>query len=288
MATGAIGTNNFTAANLAELIPELWGGDKINDFYRSKLTAANHFWDVSELAAAGGDTINIPSLSEMSANDKDNNEKVTLNSTTYGSTVLSIDTHKEVSFLIEKKQAKQVLDSYQLQEKMMSNAGYTVARTLDTALLSLYAGLSTSEGASDAALSDSNILSAIETVRSADVPSEDLAFFFNSAQIWGDLMGIDRYVNFDYTTDGAVDSGVKGALYGIKVYETNNLVTTSSGTVAHGLLAHKDAFVFATQAMDLDANYMPDYMGVLVTADALFGVKENRDDAAVHIISSIA
>ena len=58
MATGAIGSNNFTSTNLANLIPQLWGGEVINNFFRSNLVAANHFWDVSELASEGGDTIN--------------------------------------------------------------------------------------------------------------------------------------------------------------------------------------------------------------------------------------
>ena len=284
----ALGSNHFSATNLANLMPELWGGEKINNFFRANLVAANHFWDVSDMAAQGGDTIHIPTLTEMSANDKVNGSEVTLNNATYGETNLSIDTHKEVSFLIEKKEAKQVLNSYNLQEKLMNNAAYTAAKELDSALLSLYSGLSQSEGASDAALSDSNIRSAIETVKSNDVPAEGLAFFFNSAQIWGDLMGIDRFVNFDYTTDRPVQNGEKGTLYGIKVYETNNLPTTDSGNTAHGLLAHTDAFVYATQAMDLDANYIPEYLGTLVTADVIFGVAENRDEAAVHIISDIS
>lgn len=281
-------TNHFTSTNLANLIPELWGGEKINNFYRSNLVAANHFWDVSDMASSGGDTIHIPTLTEMSANDKVNGSEVTLNNTTYGETSLSINTHKEVSFLIEKQEAKQVLNSYNLQEKLMNNAAYTAAKELDTALLGLYTGLSQSVGASGNALTDATIREAIEILKSNDVPQEGMAFFFNSAQIWGDLMGIDRYVNFDYVEGKPVQTGQKGVLYGISVYETNNLPTTNSGDTANGLLAHTDAFVYATQAMDLDANYIPEYMGTLVTADVLFGVAENRDEAAVHIISDIS
>ena len=68
----------LTATNLAELIPELWSSD-INDFYRSKLVAAKHFWDVSDMVQGGGDTLHIPNLAEMTANDKTNGSEVTLN-----------------------------------------------------------------------------------------------------------------------------------------------------------------------------------------------------------------
>jgi len=278
-----------SATTLAKLIPELWSSE-INDFYRSKLVAAKHFWNVSDMVQGGGDTLHIPNLAEMTANDKTNGSEVTLNANTETETVLQINTWKEVSFLIEKKEAKQVLNSIQLQEKYIRNAAYTVAKSLDTALLSLYSGLSQSVGASDAALSDSTILSAIQTVLSADVPKEELAFFFNSNQVWGDLMGIDKYVNFDYTTKRPVEGGglasASGNLYGIPVYETNNLVTTGSGAVAHGLLAHRDAFVYADYGVELDSNWDFRYLGALSTADMIFGVAENRDAAAVEIISN--
>jgi len=287
----AFPTDTISATNLAVLIPEVWGGEAINEFYRSKLVAAGHFWDVSDLASGGGDTINIPNISEMTAHDKTNGAAVTLNATTETSVALAINTWKEVSFMIEKKEAKQLLQSYALQERYAKGAAFTVAKALDTALLTLYAGLSQSVGASDASLTDSVILSAIQTVLSADVPKDELAFFFNSNQIYGDLLKIEKYVSFDYSDTKPVAGGglasMSGKLYGIPVYETNNLVTTDSGAVAHGLLAHKDAFVFATYGgVELDSNYIPDYLGTLTTADLIFGVKENRDAAAVHILSN--
>ena len=284
----ALGTNHQSATTLAVAIPEIWGGTLINDIFRKKLKAAPFFWDVSEFASSGGDTIHIPNLTEMSANDKTNGSQVTLNASTETKVTLSISTWKEVSFLIEKKEARQVLHSYSLQEKYMSNAAYTAAKELDTALLTLYSGLSQSVGASNTSLTDATILSAIQTVAANDVPLEECAFFFNSNQVWGDLMAIDKYVNFDYRDGKPVSSGMIGKLYGFPVYETNNLVTTSSGSVAHGLFAHKDAFAFATSTsgVEVDANYIPEYLGVLVTADIIFGVVENRDAAAVHILSN--
>lgn len=285
----AYGGSVLSATNLAQMIPEIWSND-VNNFFRSKLVAAPHFWDVSEMVMNGGDTIHIPNLSQMTANDKANGSEITLNATTETGTTLQINQWKEVSFLIEKKEAKQVLNSLELQEKYIQNAAYTVARALDAALLGLYAGLSQTVGTTTTALTDATILSAIQTVLSSDVPKSELAFFFNSNQVWGDLMLVDRYVNADYaTTKPVAGEGIaiaSGALYGIPVYETNNLVTTNSDAEAHGLLAHKDAFVYATYGVDLDSNYDFRFLGVVSTADSIFGVAENRDEAAVHIVSN--
>lgn len=289
----AFPTDSQSATSLAVLIPEQFGGEAINDFFRSKLVAANHFWDVSSLVSGGGDTINIPNLTQMTANDKVNATAVTLNGDTETQIVLAINTWKEVSFMIEKKQARQVLQSYDLQEKYAQNAAYTAARSLDTALLTLYSGLSKTVGSTTLALTDAVILEGIAYVMGSDTPKDELAFFFNSNQIYGELLLLDKYVNFDFTTTRPVDggglaaaSGMAGRLYGIPVFETNNLVVTT--TVNHGLLAHKDAFVWASNGgVDLESNYIPEYLGTLTTADIIFGVKENRDTAAVHIQSVV-
>lgn len=283
----ALGTNHQSATTLAKFIPEKWGGSAINNFFRNSLFAAKHFWDVSDLVSDGGDTIHIPNLSEMTANSKSNGSEVTLNNTTETGTDLSISNWYEVSFLIEKKEARQVLSSYSLQEKYMGNAAYTAAKQLDTALMSLYSGLSQSVGNTGSAITDTVVRAAIQTLRANDVPKEEMAFFFNSNQVWGDLMGIDRYVLLNQGGAGAVKGSAVGTLYGIPVYETNN-VQGSSGNYAYGLLAHKDAFVYATSTsgVELDANYIPSYMGVLVTADIIYGVAENRDAAAVVIKSN--
>ena len=73
----AFPTDTFTAADLAELIPEIWG-EKINDFYRAKLKLAAFFTNRSDELAGGADAIYTPNLTEMSATAKSNATAVTL------------------------------------------------------------------------------------------------------------------------------------------------------------------------------------------------------------------
>lgn len=73
----AFPTDSFTSADLDVMIPEIWS-EKINDFFRAKLAAADFFLDMSS-DVPEGDQLNIPNLTEMSANSKSNATAVTLN-----------------------------------------------------------------------------------------------------------------------------------------------------------------------------------------------------------------
>ena len=93
-----LGTNQFTQDDLAVMRPEIWG-QKLNDFYKSKLKAANFFWDLSDALLEGGDQVNVPNLTEMAASDKVNGSEITLVSPTETDVNLAVATWKETSFL---------------------------------------------------------------------------------------------------------------------------------------------------------------------------------------------
>lgn len=56
---------------------EIWG-EKINEFFRSKLVCANFFTDRSDEVRMGGDTLYTPSISELTATAKAYATAVTL------------------------------------------------------------------------------------------------------------------------------------------------------------------------------------------------------------------
>jgi len=282
----AFPTGTFTATDLAAVIPEIWS-KKVNEFFRAKLVAANFFTDMSDDVAGGGDTIHIPSLTELSANDKSNAAAVTLNSPTESTIDLSINTWKECSFAIEDKEARQVLRSYNIQKRYAQAAAYAIAKALDSALLGLYAGLSTDVGNSASDISDAFVIDAIKNLDENDVPAEDRAFFFYPSVMWTAYQTIQKYYDASqagWNSDEApVKNGPRGVLYGIPVYVTTQVPITNT-TWVHNMLAHKDAFVYAKAGdIRLQSNYIPEYLSTLTTADLIYGVAENRDAAAVEI-----
>ncbi len=289
----AIGTfTGFDGAGSSEdlevFAPYIWSS-KVNMYYGSKLVAAKFFTDMSADAAGGAIQINIPNFTEASATAKTNGSVVTLQSPKETDTNLVIDTWVESSYFIEKKELKQVASMYSLQNKYAQAGGYACAKALDSALLALFSGFDNGAGSSTATLADSDIRGAIQTLTALDVPMDESAFFFHPNEIWGDLMAIDRYVSMDYTDTRPVDGGgiarMSGRLYGIPVYETTNVQVALGSRL--GGLAHRDALVFATRGgVEVASNYIPMYMGQLISADIVYGVIENRGTSGYYLKTS--
>lgn len=285
----ALGTDHLTVTTEDALIPEIWSS-KVNDFFRANLKAGSFFQDWSSELAGGGDVIHVPNLTEMTAASKSAETQVVLNAVTDTNTDLTVNVHTHVAFLIEDAASSKVKASYMLQERYAKNAGYTVAAELEDALITLFAGFSQIVGSSALTLNDSNIRQAISYLDTANVPESDRAFFLHPNVIWNQVQGIDKF-SLLINTNGAdpVLKGQVGMLYGIPVIGTSRIgVTLGSRYCA---LAHSSALAFATGnltpgqegSIRLQTDYRLEYLGTLVVADLMYGVKEDRDTSGVLI-----
>lgn len=299
----AFPTTSETLTTLASYIPTIWG-DKINDFFKLKLMLADFFVDRSAELAAGGNIVYTPSLTEMSANSKTNATAVTLNAPTDSKITLTVDQWYEVSFAIEDREAAQMKHSYYLQEKYTMNAGYTMAKKLEVALASLFSGFSGTAGASTTAVADSDILSAIAQLETNGVDTtQDVAFFFSPNVFWKQLQAINKFsLAINAPINDPVGKRPAALLYGIPVYISNNIQYVSGSTGRYNALAHKDALHFATSPLGtggslgasmtgrygvrVQSSYVPFYLSTVTTADLLYGVIENRDNAGIAIMSA--
>jgi len=288
-----LGTDHFVAADLAASIGEVWG-NKINDFYRSKLVAASFFTDRSEDVVSGGDIIHTPVIAELAASAKAAQTQVVLADNAQTSVDLTIATHSHVAFLIEDKEAAQVMRQYRTQETYMKNAAFTTAKALDSAITALFAGFTAVAGTTGTALSDANVLDAINKYTANDGDLDEAAWILNPKTIWADLMAIDKFslVNNTGSNVSGPLTGEIGMLYGRPVLQSTNVIT--DGTDYHGFFGNPDAIHFATAALPgakdsmgvrLQAEYKLEWLGVLVVADMLYGVIENREAAGVEILS---
>ena len=281
MATGAFPTATHTNTTLASVVGLLWS-PKMNNFYREKLYAVNFFTDLSADFAAGAKSVYVPNITEMTAHSKSNATVVTLNNPTDSKLTLTCDTWYECSFAIEDKEVEQVLKQYSYQERLMTNAAYTVGAAYEDAILALFPSFSQTVGTSAAALADSNIVKALRYLDEASVPQDDRAFFLTPKQVWSDLAVIDKF-SLLVNTKGAdpVFKGHVGYLYGVPVIKSERIGATTGS--ANSCLAHKDAIIHASSIMRTQSNYVPQYLSNLVTADVVYGVLENRDTSGVWI-----
>ncbi len=296
----AFPTTTETQASLANEIPLLWG-ERLNDFFKMKLVAAPFFVDRSSELADGGKSLYTPGLTEMSANAKSNAATVTLNAPSDPKITLTVDQWYECSFAIEDLEAAQVKRSYVLMERYAKNAGYSIAKKLDIAIVTLFANFTNAVGSSTVNLADSDIRNAIAYLDSNDVESEEAAFFMSPNVFWKQIQALDKFsLAVNSPVNDPTSKQPAAFLYGRKVWITNTIINVSGTTGRFNAFAHPDSIHFATSPLGaggsmgqmvgsagirVQSNYIPQYLSTVTTADIAYGVVTNRLLAGVTVVS---
>lgn len=276
-----IGTNHMTTTTGAVFVPEVWATQLI-----VATESAIVFRDlITDYGLISGDKIHLPKISNLSAHNKTASTPVTLQSPNEVEASITINAHKEVSFLIEDLLKAQA--NYSLFMEYTNRAAYALAKAIDTDIASLYSGLSQEVGTGGSAVTDDVVRAAIETLDLQDVPREGRVFVFHPS-VWSDLVKLERFSSVDYVANKSVVSGTLNTLYGIPVVFTNQVVQTTAGSVtsSHNMLFHREAFgiafsILPTMEMARKTDYLSDY----AVAHAAYGVAELRDEFAVEILS---
>lgn len=293
-----LGSNQVTITTAATFIPEVWS-DEIVAAYKKNLVAANLFKKMS-FAGKKGDTVHLPSPTRGTASLKAENTQVSLIAATESDVAVSIDKHYEYSRLIEDIVEVQALSS--LRRFYTDDAGYALARQVDTSLIQLGRGFNGGNGANAtyagayiggdgttaynsgtpnaSALTDAAIRRTIQRLDDNDVPM-DGRFFLIPPSARNTLMGLARYTEQAFVGEAGgnntIRNGEIGNLYGIPVFVSSN-ADTATGAARICLLGHKDSAVLVEQVgVRSQTQYKQEYLGTLYTADTLYGVKELRD-----------
>tara|TARA_S200002703_G_scaffold49539_1_gene42993 strand:- start:447 stop:1268 length:822 start_codon:yes stop_codon:yes gene_type:complete len=270
------------------------------------------------MAGKKGDTIHVPKPIRGDAHAKAENTAVTVQNATEGEVQISIDKHFEYSRLIEDITDVQALSS--LRQFYTEDAGYALAKQVDTDLHSLATGLGSAGTSSTTYLNNggtffvdaSNGLSVytadtvvpadvftdagfrglIQKLDDADVPMENRCFVIPPS-VRNTIMGIDRYVSSDFVNNGQVTNGQIGQLYGIDVFVSTNcpVVETAAANSAStvdslgALLIQKDAIVMAEQlGVRSQTQYKQEFLANLFTSDTLYGVNVLRPESGVTLV----
>ena len=311
----ALGTNHVTNTTAATFIPEIWS-DEIIAAYEKSLVLANL---VNRMPMAGkkGDTIHIPKPTRGDASAKQAETQVTLIAATESEVQVSVDKHYEYSRLIEDITDVQALAS--MRQFYTSDAGYALAKQVDTDLFSLGKRLGDDNGSgSDWIHSNSFYMDAsaglsayaVDTVANADIFNDDAfreaikelddndvpmdqRFLVVPPSVVQTIRGITRYNSSDFVSGQPTVNGNIGSLYGIDIYVSTNcpvVETAGDNTAATvdlkaGILGHKDAMVFVEQmGVRTQTQYKQEYLGDLFTADTLYGIQVLRPESALALV----
>lgn len=296
----ALGTNHVTTTTAATFIPEIWS-DEIVAAYKKSLVAANL---VKRMNFKGkkGDTVNIPVPTRGSASAKAASTQVTLIAATESNIPVLINKHYEYSRLIEDIVEVQALAS--MRQFYTDDAGYALAKQVDTDLIQLGRGVQGGDGTAAytgafsgadgttaytgtaGALTDAAIRRSIQRLDDNDVPMEG-RFLIVPPSSRNTLMGLARYTEQAFVGEvgsaNTIRNGEIGNLYGVPVFVSSNADTATDGDRIC-LLAHKDfAVLVEQQGVRSQTQYKQEYLGTLFTSDTIYGVKELRDGSAVAL-----
>lgn len=284
--TGGYGTGNVnigtTAANVFR--PNIWSKEVLM-FVKSNLVLLPLVKHYDADVRAGGQTLEIPNVSTITANLKAQNTVVTLNYNTETKTTVTLNKHYESSFLVE--DIVKVQSAYDLRSDYTKAAAYAIAEKVDYTLASemttAWTNASQTVGTYGSAIDDVKILAVNRYLDDAKAPQTERSLVV-TPKGKQEMLNIDKYIRYDAIgiggTENSIRNGQIGEIYGVKVYMSQNLVVVDTATDEHNhLFFHKEAFAVAMQMEPrTQATYEQPYLGWLVTVDVLFGCANLRED----------
>lgn len=286
-----LGTDHQTISTHDIFIPEIWA-KRAQRARESALHLANFVFRRDDEVSAFGDVLHTDTISNLSASDKTAGAQVTLQTPSESAVNLTINKHKESSFLIEDNlAAKSMLN---LMREYTTKGSYAVGKQTDTDVFANYASLTESAlGTAGSALTQDVVAEAWEALSSNDVPEEDRAWFLHPSA-YSDLLKITAFTSIDFVKaiGAMVTSGMNGLvvgyMYGAPVKITTNVPSYSTGSPAftayRNLYLHKEAFQLGMQKnIRVQTQYKLEYLGWLTVCDAIYGSAIYRADHGVEI-----
>lgn len=279
----ATGTTEFVDITTADVfIPETWSLEAV--VAREKRTVFARLVNrVFEKDAKIGDTVHVPSVTDLTARTKSANTAITFETQTETNTNITIGTDQYAAMAVESIVALQAnRDMFALYAGKM---GYALDLAVDDVLAGLPDDVTNTVGTLAADLTYDELLRARQYLDDADVPEENRVIVVSPAQESG-FMKLEHFINRNYTEGNGVqkgdgDKGYIGSWLSMPVYKTTN----AEGTNAAGhdnVMFHKEAFGLVMQMkpksrFQNDINYLVDK----VVMEQVYGTQEMRDDHAV-------
>ena len=310
MATSLAYTNTIDVTDAANFIPEVWSDDVVAAYKKNLVLAAL----VSAINHKGkkGDTIHLPVPVRGSASAKAANNVVTLVTSTANEVQVLLNKHYEYSFVVEDIVALQAMPS--VRKFYTDDAGYALATQVDADIRDLaatwnsgtaysgavigsdgstaYSPTANANAGNGAALTDAGIRQVIQTFDDGDVPARDRVLVIPPVEKKR-LLGVSRFTEQAFTGEAGANNSIRngfvGDVYGVSIYVSSaiaSVAATDTTTFYRPcLFFQKDALVLATQQdVRTQAQYKQEALGMLITADRVYGTKTLRAEGCRAIM----
>ena len=298
---------NITSTELNDSIATIIAAEALGYLQANTVLAQLVSRDWDDEVAQAGQVIRIPFTGALVASDKAEGSAVTLQNAADTKVDVTLNKHKEVSFLIEDFGRTLATPDYL---NAYSQDGMAVlAEQIDGDIAALYSSVTNTIDASlgNGPLDESDFRNARRLINAAKAPLGDrVAVLHQDAEY--DYLGIEEAINTAYRQslgDGALASAYAGDFMGFRTFMDQKIAVASS--VTQNLLFHKRAFVLASRplapapsgvpilqkvlhegglGLRVTMSYNASYLGVQTTIDILYGVAILRNNHAVVLKTS--
>jgi hypothetical protein len=298
---------NITRTSAGSFIPQIWANTAL-EILRNKVVAAKLVTRDSDVAAFQvGDTLNIPYPGAFTANDKAANTAVTLQVPTATTTSVTLNKHKEASFLIE--DAARATANQDLIARYMEAAIVPIAESIESDILGLYSSFTNTVGTSGTDITAATVRSARKKLNDNKAPQDKRVLIVSDKDEIA-LLGDSNLQNyFAFSQTQGVAEGSIGRLYGFDVYQSQLVPAIAGSPVSTKNLAFDPGAVILAMrglpdapagsgaqtsvvqdpisglSLRVTMAYNASNLGVQVTVDVLYGVAKLRDEKAVVVLS---
>jgi hypothetical protein len=293
---------DVTITSAAAFIPEIWANQALLELRANMVLSQLVTRDTDVASFVRGDILHIPVPGTFVANDKAPNMAVQLQTPSDGEVTVTLNKHKEASVLIEDIAKAQ--SSQDLMSRYVRHMVRPIAEAIEKDLFSLYANLTTTGGVGATDLTGTSIRAARKLLNDNKVPLEGRSFVISTKDEISLLGDTTLQSFFAFSQPEAVQEGKIGRVYGFDIYvsqlapfSTNqkNLAFTPEFAILamRGLPMNEAPNVQQLTIQDpvsglvlrQTVSYSPNFLGVQVTIDVLYGFSLLRNLAGVLMIS---
>lgn len=264
-----MGQNVFDNTTNASFIPTIIAQKALGRFASYMNLAKTVARDFDYTPAQIGQVIQVAKRGTLVANDKTSGNVFTLQNPTATNVQVTLNKHKEVTFALD--DVTKVIQNQDTQEGYADDAAIALAESVEVAIASLYPSVSavTDLIVTSAATIDTSLLNIRKYFSNQKVPMLEQRYAYVDPSVINTLLNQDKYSRYDAlgqflgNTNGQapaggspIQTGKLLRIYGIDIFESQNVQTSGSPVAYHNLVYTKNAFILASRPLaDVPTGY---------------------------------
>lgn len=164
--------------------------------------------------------------------------------------------------------------------------GNAIAKKMDTDLIALFDGFSTSIGAASQEITVADIFKAAATIRNANAPGSVAAVLhpYHAYQLQANLTNTFANPNGGDAQNEAMRTGFVGSLAGIDIYQSSNITVDGSGDAKGAVFVPEALAIAMKRDFEIEVQRDASLRADELNATAVYGVAELDDSYGVEML----